>query len=398
MNFLINLRRKLPTSSLLLATSKFVVFGSWIPLATVCWDAGYSYGAKSAGNRAEGNATKASDGQRLEFPNKDDTVRTLRPGIATFLPTSKAILSLPERSRKLLSRVYNSNAKDRSNRFGSLESGQYLPLVGSSGDRIWRGLLQEDNDLLLLSGEESKIYYGKEISSKTRQGSARQLELRLVRPINLNTVRPAADQRGEPSALEVERTRKALHYQFLKDGPVRFTGIAPWPRAWSKDIVGRTGGAGKLYALAGSMQGFELTILQCPNPSEGTLSGSKLSGLMLSESKLSGSVPPEPLSEPCNVVRQCFLENSPSQLFRSISGIAISPKRRLIILGDSQGHRLLFVRYHSCFHMPVVRTVALPSELKSLTNIAIDHEDNLWVSTAKADDYHNASLFRWSNW
>ena len=375
-----------PYISLLLSIGALTVIFHLIFATSAAGDGPGNEGGKRL--RTGSDRAYESSGKRLRFPSIEDTVRTLRQDIVAFAPTDSALLSLPERSRKLLRGVYNYTGKDRSERFGSLESGQYLPIVETTGDRTWRGLLQEEDKVLLLSGEESKIYYGRQSvtkrqNMKQRPDGDRSLILEHVKSINLKAVRPAADNRGEPSALETDRTRKALSYRFLKDGPIRFTGIAPWPTNWSKDIIGRSQGSEKLYALAGAMQGFELSILQCPAAEQNPLSA-----------KTSRPSP----SEPCDVVRQCFIEGASKDLYKGISGVAISPKRRLIILGDSLNHRLLFVRYDSCFHMPVIRTVALPAELKLLTNVAIDVEDNLWVATAKADDYYNASLFRWSNW
>jgi hypothetical protein len=98
---------------------------------------------------------------------------------------------------------------------------------------------------------------------------------------------------------------------------------------------------------------------------------------------------------PCLAARQCFVENMPQLLPLARRGLAVDVSRREILIGDSLKHRIMRFKYHSCFHISYLGELKLPPKLKEITNLFVDVEDRLWVSTKQADDYHNATIYFW---
>ncbi len=96
----------------------------------------------------------------------------------------------------------------------------------------------------------------------------------------------------------------------------------------------------------------------------------------------------------CVITRQCNLEGE-KPAANAIAGVAISVAKRLIIIGDAKGHRLLGYNWHSCFDARQSQTWTIPGQMRSLGNVAIDSDETLWLAMQVPDYYLNASAFAW---
>ena len=78
-----------------------------------------------------------------------------------------------------------------------------------------------------------------------------------------------------------------------------------------------------------------------------------------------------------------------------LRGIGISASRKQIILGDPVAREMHAFKYNSCSSIQQTGSRALPKNIKTLSNLSIDSEERLFITTEDPDDFLNASLYFW---
>ena len=181
--------------------------------------------------------------------------------------------------------------------------------------------------------------------------------------IILDIFKPAPDSRGEPTRQEITESRKKFTQGLigLGGGEVVLSGIAGMPRTWSSIKGVRS------YLVVSRVKGYSLFRMDCSRKD----------------------------SFVCMLRRKCFLRDAVRVSPAALSGIAISRNRRQILIADRSKNRLLVFRWNSCFDVPYLGSIALPSSLNRVRNIMIDNDDSLWLSTEFPDNYLNASVYKW---
>lgn len=184
------------------------------------------------------------------------------------------------------------------------------------------------------------------------------------RAIVLDKLKPARDSRGEPTNLETATFRQHFMKAFghINDGTIKLSGLAALPPAWHD-------GDAHQFLVASRIPGYMLMTMHCL------------------EAELSQ----------CRIVRGCFAEGIGSILPDSVTGVAVSAERRLVLVGDRHRAQLIVFRFESCHNIVKVGEIPLPIQLKELGNVMIDSDDRLWVSTLLPDDYRNANVFVWDS-
>lgn len=184
------------------------------------------------------------------------------------------------------------------------------------------------------------------------------------RSIILDLLRPAPDSRGEPTNLETSRFRAKLmrNYRTFKPKEIIITGVVPLPKTWhDKDR--------SQYLVATKISDFTVMTMKCDQKDLGY----------------------------CAIKRGCFISSRLRIDPRDVTGIAISEARRLLLLGDRKSNRILSYSFRSCFQIKQVGVTYLPDELEEISNLLVDQNDRLWVSTKKKDSRLNSSVFAWES-
>ncbi len=232
---------------------------------------------------------------------------------------------------------------------GSYRKGEAGAFKGAD----WRGMAvtADGERALLLDGFEVVLH----------EASPQAMQWVLSRTPPWDRIRPPRDRGGEATSGETAELRAAFKRAFLATPGLKAAGIAPLPAAWNE----RKGVTSYLLALR--VAKFPLVLMECS------------------------------VSEPsaCQIVRQCLLEGAQDLAPEAVTGIAVSAARRLVLIGDGKGRRLVGFKFTSCLHVARERDYALPKQLKELTNIVVDTRDRLWVTTGRPDDYLKASVYVW---
>lgn len=220
----------------------------------------------------------------------------------------------------------------------------------------WRGLIPVGKErLLFLDGAGGSLM--------AVEGKA--MKFLSHRQIIVDLIRPAGDSRGEPTARETAAMRKRFTKHFLaaQGSGLVFTGIVPLPRKWgNKD--------GAKFLLATRVTGFPVVTMRC-NENDVTQ---------------------------CQLERACDLGGWRPKDAVDVAGLAYSEKSDEILIADRRDHSLRVFQASSCAHSPYRGDLRLPEKLKSPTNIAVDDDGRLWVTTERPDDYRNGSVFMWEKW
>jgi len=295
--------------------------------------------------------------QNLDFDKIDHAQISIEREIYGILRDKKKIWSLPKFGGFVIESRYNPDAKDSEEAFfmkgRDTANGRRHPLPEQISDSFWRGIVRIDQKLVIFDPFRRRfITY-----------NLKEKEWGMPRDLVLDLLSPPADSRGLPPQRETNsyRARFLSSYKKVQSQPEIFTDATLLPESWRS----RVGGAQIL--IASRVPGFSLIGIKCD-----------LSGLGY-----------------CQFQQGCFVD-SPIELDSSgLTGIAVSETRRQILVGDYRKQQIYIFRFDSCYHIKHVLTLQLPGQLKAITGLDVDKDDNLWVSTEEPDSYKNASVYRW---
>jgi len=290
--------------------------------------------------------------RELSAPTEATSLETASFGVTGLGVFASRLLVLPARNLGLIIDVaFHAGKATRLETFGPLSSQQRLSVVKDPVDWDLVGADLSGGRILLFEAITSSMI---EADPSTGKETFR-------RSVPWDLIKPPADRGGEATHPETAALRLAFKRAWLATSGLHIAGMARMPAAWhAGDQVN--------YLLATRMIGFPLVQMACSAA--------------------------EPSS--CMIVRKCNLEGAHDLQPSDITGIGVVASQRLVVVGERQNKRLASFHFSSCFHLPRVATYALPTQLKTLTNLTIDAEERLWLTTARPDDYLNASVYFWS--
>lgn len=286
--------------------------------------------------------------KNLPFPERNASVETPTRNIHGMVLLGNSIFALPDPPTFLIKMPFRPGEATREARFGAFHESLHLNWPPELADAKPGALVAYgDDNLLLFDDQELSI-----TQITTAPGFL------VKRALIWDMIRPAADAKGEPTTVEVVKTRAQFKAAFQRS-KTRLTGIAQIPDKWM--------GLKNEVAFLGSTEipGFPLVVLTClkENPTQ------------------------------CTIDRNCFLEGTFSKESR---GIAVLPEQRSIFVGDASTHRILAYKFHSCFNVTANGEMILPAKIKGISNIFVDKDERLWVTSSAPDDYDNASIYMWN--
>ena len=286
----------------------------------------------------------------LPFPENQHSLETLTRSVRAVNQFKGRVITMPSKAAFAMVGSFHPEGTTREQVFGKISTLDRREVFKGDSVYHWTGIDVLETRVLLFEGESLTMV---EADPETLKEVTR-------RSVLWDRIAPPRDRGGEATAPETAALRVMFKQRFSATSGVKVAGIAPLPDTWRASPL-------RQYVVATRIRGFPLLIMECD------------------KSDLSV----------CRITRQCHLEGSGDLKPEAITGIAVSSKRRLILIGDADGHRLVGFKFHSCYHITRRDTYPLPVRLKELTNVAVDADDRLWVTTDAADDYHNASLFYW---
>lgn len=288
----------------------------------------------------------------LAVPPERQTAETIERRVVGAFPLDGKLFILPLEKAFVVRSPWVSAGKTRAESFGKMTDAERLTVTKVRGSDF-RGADLAENKILLMDAEQLTLVETdpEKLTEVTRRSVAWDL------------LKPPPDPRGEPTSLDVAKTRARFKKEFLKTSPPRFVGLARVPS-------GFLGTKGRSYVVATRLPGFPFVVMSCV---DGDASA-------------------------CQVVRHCHVEKADGLRADAVSGIGVSAKQHEILIGDSREHAIRVFNAKSCYNVPQVRMVALPAKIKKLTNLHVDADERLWVTTDMPDDYLNASVFFWDSW
>jgi hypothetical protein len=289
--------------------------------------------------------------ESLPFPAEIQSIETASRSVSGVTLAGDQLIILTSTKDFLIRLPFTK--ENRNSAWGSLENQMRIKPHKEIVD--FRGAHNLETKLLLLDGTKFELHL---VDVKRKQ------HIMSASP-SWDLIRPARDSRGEATAPEVSELRRRFATNFPKANSPRFTGLAALPNGWHKTRQGKT-----QYLLISRIKDFPLTILECDEE--------------------------EPAS--CMLTRNCYLEGAAGLKVDARFGIGISVKRRLVVLGDAEANKLWVFKFSSCFHIPKTKTITIPEKIFTMTNLHIDSEDRLWLTTDKPDNYNNSSLYYWDSW
>lgn len=298
--------------------------------------------------------------QELPLPPPERSLETVSRGLAAAAVKGGRFVALGDggqAARVAIDGKFDPSGKTREQIFGKLTDQVRREIFGDKDANgsappsfAWRAVDLESVRPLYLDGESLTIH---EADPKTLASVMR-------RSIPWDLAKPPRDRGGEPTTPETNELRDKFKRAFRSTLGLKAAGMAPIPEAW--------GTSGKRqYLVALRVKGFPLALMECDKEEASS----------------------------CMLTRHCRVEGAKELAPASISGIAVRPSDRLVLIGDAARHRLVAFKFHSCFSVTRTRELLLPGKLKDLSNVSIDQEGRLWMTTRRPDDYQNASLFYW---
>jgi hypothetical protein len=181
------------------------------------------------------------------------------------------------------------------------------------------------------------------------------------RPIQWDTIRPPRDRGGEGTTQETTQFRANFKKDLNATKGLKASGLAAIPETWLKN-------GKKNYFMLSRLEKFPLLLLECDQqtPSQ------------------------------CVVTRGCNVEKKFKTKVSDLRGIGISEAKKQIIVGDPVAKQLHAFKFNSCYSIQHTISQALPQKIKTLSNLFVDTDERLFITTEDPDDFLNASLYFWN--
>lgn len=351
----------------------------------------------------------------LPLPPEEHSLETRSRRIQGFHVSADQILSLGIDRKELFIRPYRPTRTLYGERFGGFDDVRtaYLSkhnnprfdqelrrgqdalhirdtqaLLGS-GQEVWVSAQQRGNKILLVDGLHLRL---KSLDVDT-------LQPLISGSIVWDKIRPAADSRGEPTREEIARARAAFKFGFWNTRGLRLTGMSAVRDRIKLPKLAKASKKTPEHASKHSRKPVKLPLLHpdltssadkaLDQDEQAVFFSSRIQSFAVLLGDCSFSVHPV-----CQLNRQCFVSGRLPEV-SSRRGIAYERKTRTLVLGSPKDHSLYVYRFHSCYRVVFLGRLLLPKRIKTLTNVGIDPFARLWVSSAHADDYFNASVFFW---
>jgi hypothetical protein len=290
--------------------------------------------------------------QVLPLPDESHAALTIERSLYGGFTSKDFLFVFPGKLNHFVRMPLKFDASDREVRFGKTTDHQRIPIRGSQYPGDWRGAFQSGEQIVLIDASMLQLLAIRAKDYKTVMSATVPADL----------LKPAADRAGEPTTIEIQKSRKRFHDSSRKIFGSRYVGFAEIPDTWEK-------GDTRDFLVASRIPGFSVLLMSCQRQDQIA----------------------------CVISRHCFLEGGPAINSRNIVGIGVLPKSRQILLGDSGNNQIRLYRFKSCFDVTYEKTLTLPSRLPKLSNLWVDGAEKLWITTETPDSFTDSNLFYWDS-
>jgi hypothetical protein len=292
----------------------------------------------------------AKDIMELPIPDESHAALTVERGLSGVSSVDSALLVFPGKSQHMVKIPLDMKAKNRETKFGKMTDQTKIPLENSTYPGDWRGAYEAPDRIIVWDASLLQLLVLR----------AKDFKTVLSTTVPIDTLKPPADRMGEPTAREVTRTRERFRANSRKIFGSKFSGMAEMPAGWSK-------GDGRQFLLSTHIAEFPVLIMGCLKDDPAT----------------------------CRATRHCFLEGGPKRAADAVTGIGVVPGARELVIGDSGTNQIDVYKFNSCFDVVWKRTLRLPARLPKLSNVSVDSEGRLWVTTLVSDSFTDSNLLYW---
>jgi len=317
-------------------------------LVKILWITAF-FGGQDAS--AAESAKKIVGASGLSEPVHAQSLETIERKIFAVGRSPHGLMLSPERDSFFITAPFNPAGTNRESTFGKMTDSKRVNVGEKSEINDWRAFFPLENRVLAFEGRVLMLL---ELDSTTFNEIVR-------RPIQWDTIRPPRDRGGEATTIETTQFRAQFKKAMNATKGLKASGLAPIPKTWLNN--------GKMnYFMLSRLERFPFLLLECDvqTPSQ------------------------------CVITRGCNVSRKFKTKVADLRGIAISEHRKQILVGDPVGNQLHSFKFNSCYSITHTNSRALPKRMKPLSNLTIDSDDKLFVTTEDPDDYLNASLYFWN--
>jgi hypothetical protein len=288
---------------------------------------------------------------QLPAPPENQAVVSVERSQAAILVNAETIYQTPDRVSYFVQTPFRHQSATRAEIYGDLLDSKRIE-IGSEGEkqRPWRGIGLYQNALLLLDGVVLEVIA---YSLKSNAFLSRH-------SIMWDQLKPPRDRGGEAGKPETLQFRKKFASAMAKADEVKLVGMSAVPEKWKETKEAE-------FFVASRLRDFPILNMACTDDDPAR----------------------------CRIRRGCMVEGASDMVPEDIVGFGVSESKKMVVIGDRKKHLLHVFKYVSCLHVPKVGEILLPKEVFQISNIHIDSEDRVWVTTIRPDNFHNATAFWW---
>ena len=183
--------------------------------------------------------------QVLPLPDESHAALTIERSLYGGFASLDFLFVFPGKLDHFVRMPLKFDASDREVRFGKTTDHQRIPIQGSQYPGDWRGAFQNGDQFVLIDASMLQLLAIRSKDYKTIMS--------VTVPADL--LKPAADKAGEPTTVEVQKSRKRFHDSSRKIFGSRYVGFAEIPDAWEK-------GDTRDFLVASRVPGFPLLLIR----------------------------------------------------------------------------------------------------------------------------------------
>ncbi len=297
------------------------------------------------------SARKSAANTGLSEPVLSQSLETIERKVYAVGRFPNGLMIAPDRENFVITSPFVPSGTSRELTFGKMHESKRAAIGDKSELYDWRAFFPLENRILAFEGRMLMLV---ELDSTNYTEIVR-------RTIQWDTVRPLRDRGGEATTLETNQFRANFKKAMNATKGIKSSGIAPIPKSWLNN--GKTN-----YLMLSRLESYPLLLLECD----------------------------EQTPSQCIVTRGCEVDKKFKTKISDLRGIGISESKKQIIVGDPVAKELHLFKFNSCNSIQHTTSRALPKKIKTLSNLFIDVDDRLFITTEDPDDYLNASLYFWN--
>jgi hypothetical protein len=305
----------------------------------------------ATGYASESPEKSAATGALYE-PELPQSLETIERKVYAVGRTPSGLMIAPDRENFVITTPFISSGTTRELTFGKMLDSKRTVIGDKSELYDWRAFFPLENRVLAFEGR---------LLTMVEFDSTNLTEI-IKRSIQWDKVKPPRDRGGEATTVETSQFRAAFKKAMNATNGLKSSGIAPIPKSWINN--GKTN-----YFMLSRLERFPLLLMECDIQTPSS----------------------------CVVTRGCNVEMKFKTKVSDLRGIGISETRKQIVVGDPIAKEIHVFKFNSCYSIQHTISRALPKKIKTLSNLMVDSEERLFITTEGPDDYLNASLYFWNN-